>query len=136
MIDKGTFRQDIFNYVATQYGTEAEYPWIDLPGHAVLRHLNGKWYGIIMNIPKSKLGINANDRIDILVCKCDPMMRDLLLSEKGFFPAYHMNKEHWITILLDGSVNADLVCHILDMSYQIISNRNKKQKKLKNDEIF
>lgn len=136
MIDKGTFRQDIFNYVATQYGTEPENPWIDLPGHAVLRHLNGKWYGIIMNIPKSKLGINANDNADILVCKCDPMMRDLLLSEKGFYPAYHMNKEHWITVLLDGSVNADLVRHILDMSYQIISNRNKKKKILKNNEIL
>lgn len=131
MIDKGTFRQDIFNYVATQYGTEPENPWIDLPGHAVLRHLNGKWYGIIMNIPKNKLGINANDNADILVCKCDPMMRDLLLSEKGFYPAYHMNKEHWITVLLDGSVNADLVRHILDMSYQIISNRNKKQENTK-----
>lgn len=127
MIDNGISREDILNYVAVQYGTEAEYPWIDLPGHAVLRHLNGKWYGIIMNIPKSKLGLNAADNVDILVCKCDPMMRDLLLSEKGFYPAYHMNKTHWITVLLDGSVNADLVHHILDMSHQIISKKIKKQ---------
>lgn len=126
---KGTFREDILNYALSQYGTEAEYPWIDLPGHAVLRHLNGKWYGIIMNIPKNKLEITATHNVDILVCKCDPIMRDLLLSEKGFYPAYHMNKEHWITVLLDGSVNTDLVCHILDMSHQIISNSNKKSNK-------
>lgn len=126
MINNGANRRDILQFASSQYGTDAEYPWIDLPGHAVLRHLNGKWYGIIMNIPKSKLDTTATDNVDILVCKCDPMMRDLLLSEKGFYPAYHMNKEHWITVLLDGSVNTDLVCHILDMSHQIISKKIKK----------
>lgn len=125
----GTLRKDIINYVASQYGTEPEYPWFDLPEHAVLRHSNGKWYGIIMNIPKVRLGLKSTENIDILVCKCDPMMRDLLLSEKGFYPAYHMNKTHWITVLLDGSVNTDLVFHILDLSHQIISNRNKKTRK-------
>lgn len=131
MINNGASREDILHYVSSQYGTEPENPWIDLPGHTVLRHLNGKWYGIIMHIPRSKLGINANDNVNILVSKCDPMMRDLLLSEKGFYPAYHMNKEHWITVVLDGSVNADLAFHILDMSHQIISNRTKKQEKTK-----
>lgn len=126
MINNGAIRRDILQFASSQHGTDAEYPWIDLPGHAVLRHLNGKWYGIIMNIPKSKLDTTATDNVDILVCKCDPMMRDLLLSEKGFYPAYHMNKEHWITVLLDGSVNTDLVCHILDMSHQIISKKIKK----------
>lgn len=127
MINNGASREYILHYVSSQYGTKPENPWIDLPGHAVLRHLNGKWYGIIMNIPKSKLETIATDNVDIMVCKCDPMMRDLLLSEKGFYPAYHMNKEHWITVLLDGSVNTDLVRHILDMSYQIIAKKIKKQ---------
>lgn len=126
---KGASRADILDYVNFQYGTEPEYPWIDLPEHAVLRHSNGKWYGIIMNITRDKLGLNSNEKIDILVCKCDPIMRELLLSEKGFYPAYHMNKMHWITIFLDGSVKADLACHVLDLSHQIISNRNKKPNK-------
>lgn len=126
---KEAFRADILEYVNLQYATDPEYPWIDTPEHAVLRHSNGKWYGIIMNISRDKLGLNSNEKIDILVCKCDPMMRELLLSEKGFYPAYHMNKVHWITILLDGSVKTDLACHVLDMSHQIISNRNKKANK-------
>lgn len=126
---KGAFRANILDYVNLQYGTVPEYPWFDLPEHAVLRHSNGKWYGIIMNITRVKLGLNSNEKIDILVCKCDPMMRELLLSEKGFYPAYHMNKVHWITILLDGSVKTDLAYHVLDLSHQIISNRNKKANK-------
>lgn len=125
----GALRENILNYVASQYGTEPEYPWFDLPEHAVLRHSNGKWYGIIMNITRDKLGLNSNEKIDILVCKCDPMMRELLLSEKGFYPAYHMNKVHWITLLLDGSVKTDLAYHVLDLSHQIVSNRNKKANK-------
>lgn len=125
----GALRENILNYVASQYGTKPEYPWIDTPEHAVLRHSNGKWYGIIMNITRDKLGLNSNEKIDILVCKCDPMMRELLLSEKGFYPAYHMNKVHWITLLLDGSVKTDLAYHVLDLSHQIISNRNKKANK-------
>lgn len=124
----GALREDILNYVASQYGTKPEYPWFDLPEHAVLRHSNGKWYGIIMSIPSDKLGLDSTEKIDILVCKCDPMMRDFLLTEKGFYPAYHMNKTHWITALLDGSVDKSLVCHILNLSHIIISNQTKKSK--------
>lgn len=124
----GALREDILNYVASQYGTKPEYPWFDLPEHAVLRHSNGKWYGIIMSIPSDKLGLDSTEKIDILVCKCDPMMRDFLLTETGFYPAYHMNKTHWITALLDGSVDKSLVCHILDLSFQLITLSKSKSK--------
>lgn len=124
----GALREDILNYVASQYGTKPEYPWFDLPEHAVLRHLNGKWYGIIMNIPRNRLGLDSTENIDILVCKCDPMMRDFLLTEAGFYPAYHMNKTHWITALLDGSVDKSLVFHILDLSFQLITLSKSKSK--------
>lgn len=124
----GALREDILNYVASQYGTKPEYPWFDLPEHAVLRHSNGKWYGIIMNIPRNRLGLDSTENIDILVCKCDPMMRDFLLTEKGFYPAYHMNKTHWITALLDGSVDKSLVFHILDLSFQLITLSKSKSK--------
>lgn len=117
----GALREDILNYVASQYDTKPEYPWFDLPEHAVLRHSNGKWYGIIMNIPRNRLGLDSTENIDILVCKCNPMMHDFLLTETGFYPAYHMNKTHWITALLDGSVDKSLVCHILDLSFQLIA---------------
>lgn len=124
----GALREDIINYVASQYGTKPEYPWFDLPEHAVLRHSNGKWYGIIMNIPRNRLGLDSTENIDILVCKCDPMMRDFLLTEAGFYPAYHMNKTHWITALLDGSVDKSLVCHILNLSFQLITLAKSKSK--------
>lgn len=42
-----------------------------------------------------------------------------LLEEKGFYPAYHMNKEHWITIFLDGSVDDEKILSLIDISYDL-----------------
>ncbi len=46
------------------------------------------------------------------------MIGSLRLS-KGFLPAYHMNKEHWITILLDGSVEREKIKQLIDLSYEL-----------------
>lgn len=122
----GVYRQDILDFALKTYDVVAEYPWFDSPEHAVLRHPNGKWFGVIMNIGKSKLGLDKNEKVDILVCKCHPMLRDILLEQKGFLPAYHMNKVHWVTILLDGSAERSLALHILEESYKAIERQNKK----------
>ena len=42
-----------------------------------------------------------------------------LLEEKSFYPAYHMNKEHWITICLDGSVDDEKILSLIDISYDL-----------------
>ena len=53
--------------------------------------------------------------------KCDPEMIGSLRMQKGLLPGYHMNKEYWVTILLDGTVEADEVCELIDLSYYITS---------------
>ena len=58
-------------------------------------------------------------QIDVLNIKCDPMMIGSLRMKEGFFPAYHMNKENWISILLDGTVSADEIKPLLELSYQL-----------------
>lgn len=123
----GIFRQDVLDFAEASYGTQAEYPWADLPASAVLRHPNGKWYGVIMNVKKSRLGLCGEQCADILVCKCDPVLRDLLLGDKsGFLPAYHMNKEHWITVVLDGSAEKNLALQVLGESYEAVGRRKTK----------
>lgn len=117
---KGVFRQDILSFAAENFDTVAEYLWLDSPDAAVLRHPNGKWYGIVMSVGRNKLGFDSSEIVDILVCKSEPMLRELLMSNHGFLPAYHMNKQHWITVLLDGSVDKELAFNALDASFQII----------------
>ncbi len=113
-------RKEIFQYVKKKFGTEPEHLWIKFPNYAVLRNTrNLKWYAAIMNVQKQKLGLEGKEYIDILDVKCDPIMVGSLLNSKGYLPAYHMNKNNWITILLDGSNSKDEVFNLIDLSYEI-----------------
>ncbi len=114
-------------YVAEQYNADEEYPWIKFPEYCVFRHSNNqKWFALIMAVSKNKIGLNGNEKIDILNVKCDPIMIGSLLNEKGFFPAYHMSKSSWITIALDGSVDDEKIKWLIDMSYHLTSTNKKK----------
>ena len=121
-VEKIVKTEEIFEYVQNQYGTIPEYLWSKLPDSAVLRHKNGKWYAVIMTVEKSKLGLEGNDLVDIMDVKCDPEMTSMIIQTYGFLPGYHMNKQHWITILLDGSVSEAKTLDFLDMSYQKLRN--------------
>ncbi len=112
-------RRTIEAYIAEKYSISPEYPWLSSPHHAVFRHVeNRKWFAIIMKIPRSRLGLNGEDMIDIINVKCDNIIIGSLLGQKGFFPAYHMNKSHWISIALDGSAEDDTAKWLVDMSFE------------------
>jgi len=123
--EKRVDRKEIFEYVKNQYGTIPEYLWSSSPDSAVLRHQNGKWYAVIMNVEKSKLGLNGDGTVEIIDVKCDPEMTGIIIQTYGFLPGYHMNKQHWITILLDGTVGESKILDFLDMSYDLIDGLRK-----------
>ena len=114
-------KEEIFEYVQKQYGTLPEYLWSKLPDSAVLRHKNGKWYAVIMTVEKSKLGLEGRELVDIIDVKCDPDMTNMIIQTHGFLPGYHMNKKHWYTIRLDGSVNLDEIFKHIDSSYNAVN---------------
>ena len=113
-------RNRIFSYVAEQYGTEPEYLWAKTPNTAVIRHRsNRRWYGIIMDIPRKTVGLTGEGIIDILNVKCEPSVREILLGEGKALPAYHMNKQHWISLPLDGSLEIEVILNLIDASYEL-----------------
>lgn len=120
-------REIIYEYAEKTYQTLPEYLWTKHPKDAVLRHKqNQKWYTVIMNVPKKKFGLDGSDEIDVMNIKCDPDMIGSLRMTKGFFPAYHMNKENWISVALDGSVEEELLFHLLDISYEQTAGKKRK----------
>ncbi len=120
-------RQDIFAWAKRQYGTEPDYPWGD--NSAVLRHKeNNKWYGLIMEVGRDKLGLPGEGTVEALNVKCDPQMVGALRTREGFHPAYHMNKEKWITIRLDGSVPKEDIKNLVSISYQMTEPPRKHKK--------
>ena len=95
----------------------------------MLRHKNGKWYAVVMSVEKCKLGLEGNEFVDIMNVKCDPEMTSVIIQTFGFLSGYHMNKQHWITILLDGSVSEAKTLDFLNMSYDLIDGADRKENK-------
>ncbi len=121
-----SLREAVFSLARDRYGAEPEYLFTKYPGYAVLRHPNKKWFGVVMDLPRQKLGIPGAGMVDALNVKCDPVLSGSLRAQPGFLPAYHMNKESWITILLDGSVAPEQIGILLDISYDIVGTGPKK----------
>ena len=121
-------RAALIAFITEQYSAHEENPWKKYPNYAVFRHEdNQKWFALMMNISKSKLGLSSNAMIDVLNVKCDPILIHTLRNEKGVYPAYHMNKENWLTLALDGSIKDDQLKWLLDQSFELTASK-KKQK--------
>lgn len=120
----GMLRQDIFAWVKKQYHTEPDYPWND--GNAVLRHKeNNKWFALIMEVGCDRLGLTGNEAVDVINVKCEPLLIGSLREKAGFHPAYHMNKDKWITARLDGSVPEDEIKSLIDLSFRLTGPKRK-----------
>ena len=122
-------RERITQYIQDTYGTEAEYLWADSPDSAVFRHpASRKWYAIIMGVLPERLGLPAGRTLDVMNVKCSTIMIGSLLATKGFLPAYHMNKNHWISIVLDNSVSDDQIIPLLELSYDSVAPKRRKKR--------
>ena len=122
-------RVSVYEYVKKQYGSEPEYLWMKYPDYAVLRHSdNNKWYAIIMNIRRSKLGLEGDDTVDIINVKMtDSFSADMLIQENGFFRGYHISRGDWVSVLLDGTVPLKRITSLINISYNATASARKKQ---------
>lgn len=128
-MDECSQRERIMRYMQDTYVTEAEYLWADSPDSAVFRHpASRKWYAIIMSVLPERLGLPAGQALDVMNVKCSTIMIGSLLSEKGFLPAYHMNKNHWISILLNDIVPDDQIFPLLELSYDSVAPKRRKKR--------
>lgn len=122
-------RNELEAFIMETYNAEADYPWRKSPNHAVFRHCsNRKWFALIMDVPKNKLGLQGEGLLDVVNLKCDPILIGSLREEAGFLPAYHMSKDNWITVVLDGSASDDKIKMLLDMSYQTTAPKVRRRK--------
>jgi len=119
-------RKQLDKHIAEIYGVAAEFPWLSAPTFGVYRHQsNNKWFAVIMEIPKSKIGIEEEGNINVVNLKSDPLLIGSLLFDSGIHPAYHMNKNHWITVRLDDSIDEEKVKWLLSLSFDLTDKKNK-----------
>jgi predicted DNA-binding protein (MmcQ/YjbR family) len=111
-------RFQLESLIAEHYGTEAEYPWAEHPSYGVFRHLeNRKWFAVIMTIPYSKLYSSRTGRAEVVNLKCNPKDALMLHAHPCIFPAYHMHKGHWISVVLDDRMEEGTLSKLLEQSF-------------------
>lgn len=115
-----SLRAAIIKYAKDKCQAKIDFPWKNFPNYAVLRHQGSdKWFALLMNVPREKLSLKGDGDIDVVNLKCRPELVGSLRIKDGFLPAYHMNKEHWVTVLLDNTVPEDLIYELIDDSYTL-----------------
>lgn len=114
----------VISYAKRKYGTPLEFLWHD-ENSIMRRRDNRKWYLLIMKIPRSKIGLEGEGKIEICDLLAPPEEIGKLVDGVNYLPAYHMNKKSWITIPLDGRVDAEVICALVDMSYEFAKGKKK-----------
>ena len=115
-IFKSDVSLELIEYIKNKYGDELEFLWKKFAGNAIVRRKDtSKWYGAFLTIPKSKLGFNNSESVEIIDLRAENI--EDLIDNKIIFGGYHMNKKHWITIILDGSIPTEQIKILIDKSY-------------------
>ena len=108
----------IMDQIQEKYGDQLEYLWEKSPDTAVLRHEdNQKWYALVMRIPWDKLEKGREGLAEAVNIKHDQVAD--LLSKKGIYPAFHMNKRYWLSLALDDSLQDEEVLELIERSWNL-----------------
>ena len=104
-------REEIIKYCLSLEGTYEDYPFPEDYTSATMKHKkNKKWFALLMNV-QDKLYLNI---------KTNPEYSDILRNTYEYIiPAYHMNKEHWNTIIVSQDVDKELVKELINQSYDL-----------------
>ena len=117
---KANYTKEIIDYINNKYGDKLEFLWEKSPKNAVVRRKSTKkWYAAILTISKRKIGLNTDELVEIINLHSSQEEIEKLIDNKKYFPAYHMNKKHWCTICLDGTVELKEIYKLIDISYEL-----------------
>ena len=113
----------IVNEITKKYNVSSEFLWDKYPSYGIFRSKSSnKWFAAILNVDKSKVINNKSGEIEIINVKVDDLVNDYL-KEKGIYPAYHMSKKSWITIILDDTCKDEKIMELIDISYEIVNKK-------------
>ena len=121
-------KQQFLSYCLNTYGTTPDYPFDEDFETAVLRHGDTrKWYALVMRVPRSKFGQGSDEVVDVVNLKLPTEMFGSFGASDGVYPAYHMNKMHWISVLLPDA-QTELTQFLTSVSYDATKEKKKRKK--------
>lgn len=114
-----TQKERAFLFARKRFGTSPDRPFRLAPAWLALRHeSSGKWYALFMEVDPNVLGLSGEVLVSIVnVRVSDGVLHSVLLRQKGIYPAYHMNKANWLTVILNDTVSDDTVNSLIEDSF-------------------
>lgn len=120
-------RKRIEKYITSEYGISPDHPWHEYPNYAVFRNANNrKWFGLVMNVPAYRLGMDGDAILDVINIHCPIDIVATILPDGTFAPGYHMNKASWTTIILDGRLDDGQIIPLIDESFKSVMPRTRR----------
>ncbi len=120
-------KSDFFDFCLAKFGTLPDYPFDEDFETAVMRHTdNKKWYAITMKVSRRKFGMESDEKVDVINTKLPTEMLGSFGVSDGVHPAYHMNKLHWVSILLPDAPD-DVVAFLISVSFEATKSTKKKK---------
>lgn len=118
-----SLHKSFISYLKSHFSVEPDFPWPDTPEACVLRCPNNKWFALIMKIKYRQIGILSDEEVFVVNLKAEENKIQELINHKSIFPAWHMNKKHWITILLTSVTDFSTLCELTEKSYALVFNK-------------
>ena len=111
-------KQSFLDYCLGTFGTSPDYPFDEDFETAVLRHAdNRKWFALLMKVSRRKFGFDSDETVDAVNLKLPVEMFGSFGKADGVYPAYHMNKLHWISVLLSDATD-ETIAFLTGVSYE------------------
>ena len=113
-------KEKYLDWLKSRFGSIPDYPWPDTPDYCVFRCPNQKWYALVMKVKYRQLGLTGEEEVWVVNMKADSKTIPNLTDHKSIFPAWHMNKKHWITVLLTAVTNFERLQELTEKSYDAV----------------
>ena len=113
-------KMQIMQWLTSTYGTVPETPWEDYPSYYTFKtEHTGKWYALFMDVPAKALSLSGDQMLNVVNVKANPDTVKSAVDKVHVFPAYHMNKKHWLTVLLNATTDVGYLQNLLQNSYAL-----------------
>ena len=115
----GDIKEKYCEWIENHFAVSADFPWPeDLSDYSVYRCSNNKWFALVMRIKYKNLGFTSEEPVWAVNLKAEKV--ESLADGKSIFPAYHMNKKYWITVLLTAVTDFNRLCELTEESFNLV----------------
>ena len=113
-------KEKYVEFLYSYFNTRGDTPWVEQGDNSstVYRCPNNKWFALIMQIKFKNLGFESDEPVWAVNLKAENV--EAITDKKSIFPAYHMNKKYWITVLLTAVTDFEKLCELTKKSFALV----------------